>query len=154
MNHKDFKNFQSIEIERSVQQEDSQVKLINLFILKKKQFIIMNKESMLYRTHEIKSHLLKKLKDPIECLFFHIRDANFPKFKEILEKYKISPECQDNEENTFLNLSVQCNSDAITKYLLNIGAEVNTLNVIYFYNTFRQNKIHHYIMHLYIKISK
>lgn len=89
----------------------------------------MNKESMLFRTHEIKSELIEKLNDPIECLFFHIRDANFPKFKEILEKYKISCECQNEDEDTFLNLSVKCNSDNITEYLLNIGAEVNTQNV-------------------------
>jgi ankyrin repeat protein len=89
----------------------------------------MNKESMLFRTHEIKSNLLTKLNDPVECLFFHIKDNNYQKFKEILEKYKISVDSMDSDGNTFLNLAVQCNSSNIAEYLLNLGAEVNTQNV-------------------------
>lgn len=90
----------------------------------------MNKESMLFRTHEIKSNLLTtKCTNPVESLIFYIKDNNYQKFKEIAEKYKSNPESKDAEGNTLLNLAVQCHSFPITNYLLEIGAEVNTQNV-------------------------
>jgi hypothetical protein len=89
----------------------------------------MNKESMLFRTHEIKSHILRQMNDPVQSLFFYVKDDNFPKFKEISEKYKIPYEHRDNEGNTYLNLAVQCNSYHIVDYLINNGADVNTQNV-------------------------
>jgi ankyrin repeat protein len=85
---------------------------------------------MLFRTYEIKSDLLAKLNDPVECLFFHIKDNNYQKFKEILEKYKIPIDCKDPDGNTLLNLAVQCNAVKIADYLLSAGAEVNTQNVL------------------------
>lgn len=94
----------------------------------------MNKESMLFRTHEIKSNILKKSEnDPKQALFFYIKDDNFQKFKEIIEKKKFSVEERDEEGNTLLNLAVQCNSLQIVDYMINIGADVNTQNVIFYY---------------------
>jgi hypothetical protein len=101
----------------------------------------MNKESMLFRTHEIKSQILSKLNSPVDSLFFHIKDDNFQKFKEIMEKYKISPEKKDPDGNTFINLAVQCNSYDIVEYLLNINAEVNTQNVTLLISLFYIEKI-------------
>lgn len=89
----------------------------------------MNKESMIFRTHEIKARLLRKISNPIDSLFFYIKEDNFQKFKEIIEKYRIYTEAKDTEGNTFLNIAVQCNSLEITEYLLKRGAEVNTANV-------------------------
>lgn len=85
---------------------------------------------MIYKTYEIKSQLINdKYNEPLEMLFFYIKDDNFPKFKEILEKYKINLENKDNEGNSLLNLAVQCKSFEITKFLIDIGSEVNTQNV-------------------------
>jgi hypothetical protein len=93
----------------------------------------MNKESMLFRTHEIKSKILKKSQnDPTLSLFFFIKDDNFQKFKEVLEKKKINLEEVDDEGNTLLNLATQCNSFNIANYLINSGANVNTQNVKYY----------------------
>jgi ankyrin repeat protein len=90
----------------------------------------MNKESMLFRTHEIKSQILKQnAQDPIQNLFFYIKDDNFQKFKEILDKKKLPLEEVDEEGNTLLNLAVQCNSYNIVNFLINNGANVNTQNV-------------------------
>ncbi len=92
----------------------------------------MNKESMLFRTHEIKSKILKQnAQDPIQNLFFYIKDDNFQKFKEIMEKKKIIIDEVDEDGNTLLNLAVQCNSLNIVNYLITNGANVNTQNVKY-----------------------
>ena len=90
----------------------------------------MNKESMLFRTHEIKSKILmSNVHDPKQSLFFYIKDDNFQKFKEVIEKKKISLEEADDEGNTLLSIAVQCNSFNITNFLINSGANVNTQNV-------------------------
>lgn len=92
----------------------------------------MNKESMLFRTHEIKSDLIiNKFSNPMQSLFFYIKDDDFQQFKEIMEKYCIHTECIDPEGNTLLNLAVQCSSYTIINYLLNKGAQVNVYNVNY-----------------------
>jgi ankyrin repeat protein len=97
----------------------------------------MNKESMLFRTHEIKSRILKKSQhDPKQSLFFFIKDDNFQKFKEVLEKKKLNLEETDDEGNTLLNVAVQCNSYSIANYLINNGANVNTQNVRKYFNLF------------------
>jgi hypothetical protein len=94
----------------------------------------MNKEAMVFRTHEIKSYLLNNNTKPEDSLFFYIKDNNFHKFKEIFERYKLSPEIIDSKGNTLLSLAVQCNCYSIVDYLLNKGAMVNVQNVkIYFY---------------------
>jgi hypothetical protein len=91
---------------------------------------MMNKESMLFRTNQIKSNILKMNEhDPKQALFFYIKDEHFQNFKEIMEKKKFSPEERDEDGNTFLNLAVQCNSLTIVDYLINLGADVNTQNV-------------------------
>ncbi len=93
----------------------------------------MNKESMLFRTHEIKSNILKKNEsDPKQALFFYIKDDNFQKFKEIMEKKKFSTEERDDDGNTLLNLAVQCDSIDIVDYMINLAADVNTQNVFVF----------------------
>ena len=90
----------------------------------------MNRESMLFRTHEIKSEFIKKnAKDPKVSLFFHIKDDNFHKFIEIFNKYKIPIETCDEEGNSLFNLAVQCNSFNIIEFLISRGADVNTQNV-------------------------
>jgi hypothetical protein len=91
----------------------------------------MNKESMLFRTHEIKSKLIQLNNgDPKLSLFFYIKDGNFAKFREIMGDKKSWIEEKDFEGNTLLNLAVQCNCDKIVDYLISIGANVNTQNVI------------------------
>ena len=100
------------------------------FFIQRKHTKLMNKESMLFRTHEIKSKILKKSQnDATLSLFFFIKDDNFQKFKEVLEKKKINLEEIDEEGNTLLNVAVQCNSFNIANYLINTGANVNTQNV-------------------------
>jgi ankyrin repeat protein len=84
---------------------------------------------MMNRTHEIKSNLLNNLKNPWESLLFYLKDDNFVKFKEIIEKHKTLIEEKDELGNTILNLAAQFNSPEIFKFLIEIGADVNTQNV-------------------------
>lgn len=90
----------------------------------------MNKESMIFRTNEIKSNIISSYNnDPIKNIIFYIKDNDFNNFQELVEKYKISTEITDDNKNTLLNIAVQCNSVDIIKHLLYLDAEVNTQNV-------------------------
>jgi ankyrin repeat protein len=82
-----------------------------------------------YRTHEIKSNILKFIKDPREQLIYVIKDLNFRKFKEIFGRNKINKEARDSHGNSLLNLAVQSNSYDIALFLINQGADVNSQNV-------------------------
>ena len=86
---------------------------------------------MMNRTNEIKCDLLNKLKNPWESLLFYLKDDNFAKFKEIIEKHKSLIEEKNEFGNTLLNLAAQFNSSEILKFLVEIGADVNTKNVNY-----------------------
>jgi hypothetical protein len=91
----------------------------------------MNKENTLYRTHNIKTNILKILKTPIELLCFHIRDGNLHNFKDTFERNKIGLNLQDKFSNSLLNTAVQCNNYEVASYLVNSGANVNLQNVNY-----------------------
>jgi len=82
------------------------------------------------RTQEIKSKMINELKNPFESLLFYMKDDHFSKFKEIFEKNKLLLEETDNQGNTLLNLASQNNSKDICIFLIEIGADVNTQNVI------------------------
>jgi len=89
----------------------------------------MTKENTLFRTNEIKLRILKVFENPIQVLWFFIKDGNFQKFKEIFEKNKIYCEIRDEDSNSLLNLAVQSNNYEIAEYLISIGADVNSQNV-------------------------
>ncbi len=90
---------------------------------------MLNKECMMNRTHEIKSNLVNRLKNPMESLKFYMKDDNFAKFKEILGKNKSMIEQKDGHGNTLLNLAAQYNSPDVASFLIETGADVNTQNV-------------------------
>ena len=87
-----------------------------------------DKESMMYKTHEIKSEMLKGCHSIKESLFFYIKDSNYQTFVELFSKFKLDTEEKDKEGNTFLNLAVQCDCEDIVNYLISKGANVNTQN--------------------------
>lgn len=87
-----------------------------------------DKESMMYKTHEIKSEMLKGCNSIKESLFFYIKDSNYQTFVELFSKFKLDTEEKDKEGNTFLNLAVQCDCEDIVNYLISKGANVNTQN--------------------------
>lgn len=89
---------------------------------------IFNKETMMYKTHEIKSEMLKECSNVKDSLFFYIKDGNYQNFIELFTKFKINPENKDKNGNTYLNLAVQCDNETIVLYLLGKGANVNTQN--------------------------
>lgn len=88
----------------------------------------MSKESLVFRTQEIKIKMKKKLETVEEILFFLIKENNFKEFKDIIEKYRVSVESKDKKGNSFLLLSVQCGFIDFTKYLLEKGANINSQN--------------------------
>ena len=88
---------------------------------------IVNNLQMISKVSYLKMKMLQNL-ELSETLFFHIKDRNYPIFKQLFEKYKMNPDTIDSNGNSFLSLAVQSNSFQIVNYLLNIGATVNTKN--------------------------
>jgi ankyrin repeat protein len=84
---------------------------------------------MIFHTHELKSKILTAFKDPHDSLAFFIKDDNFHKFIENLMRFDFNLEYRDQNGNTLLNLAIQCDSNKIAQYLLELGADVNTQNV-------------------------
>ena len=89
---------------------------------------IFNKESMMYKTHKLKTQMFKKCKNINDLLFLFIKDGNFQTFKEKFNKFKINPENKDKNGNSYLNLAVQCDCKKIVDFLLSSGADVNSQN--------------------------
>jgi hypothetical protein len=89
----------------------------------------MSKENTVFKTMEIKSYLLRKAKNELHKLWFYIKDGNFNKFKCLVNKQLGLIESTDSQDNTLLNIAVQCNNFEITEHLLNLGAKINTQNV-------------------------
>jgi ankyrin repeat protein len=89
----------------------------------------MTKESLLSRTYEIKTNILESIKTPAQLLSYYLKDRNIQKFKEYFEKHKINVDTVDNEQNSLLNIAVQCNNSEVVSYLLDLGANVNLQNV-------------------------
>jgi ankyrin repeat protein len=90
----------------------------------------MSKENTLFKTLEIKSDLLRGfLHDKFKKLCFYIKDNNFNKFQQVITKNAGLLEKIDSDDNTLLNLAVQCNNFKIAELLISQGAKVNTQNV-------------------------
>ena len=87
----------------------------------------VNNLQMISRVTDVKIKMLKKLALS-ETICFHIKDRNYPQFKQLFEKYKLNPDIVDSDGNSLLSLAVQSNSFQIVNYLLNVGATVNTEN--------------------------
>jgi hypothetical protein len=121
----------NINMENNADENNKNKQEMSLVQLQKtSQIKSMNKESVLYRTNEIKSEILKnKINNPHEALFFFIKDNNFQNFQEIFYKFKGNTELVDSDNNSLLNKAVQCNSYEIVKYLLSMDASVNSQNV-------------------------
>jgi hypothetical protein len=90
----------------------------------------MTKESLQYRTEEIKIELKKSLKTIEEILFFLIKENNIREFKNILEKFQVNINSTDKDKNTFLIFAVQCGSFDLALYLIEKGAKINEQNKI------------------------
>lgn len=88
----------------------------------------LTKESLIYRTQELKMKMKKQLHTVEEILFFLIKENNFKEFKEILETYRVTPESRDKHGNTFLIFSVECGFIEFVNYLLFKGADINAKN--------------------------
>jgi hypothetical protein len=78
---------------------------------------------------ELKSYQLRKAKNELYRLWVYIKDDNFNKFKCLINKHLDLIESADTNDNSLLNIAVQCNNYPITEYLINLGAKINTQNV-------------------------
>jgi ankyrin repeat protein len=85
----------------------------------------MNRESVIYRTHEIKSEIIKSCGDIMDVMTFYIQDKNLQKFKEIFEKSSPHVDQKDNNEDSLLIIAVKSNCCEIVEFLLNNQADVN-----------------------------
>ena len=88
----------------------------------------MSKEHLIFRTEEIKIDLKKQLKTIEEILFFLIRENNFREFKEILERYHVSLESRNENNDTFLIYATQCGYEEFIQFLIQKGANLDAQN--------------------------
>lgn len=87
----------------------------------------INKESMISKTYQIQSDMIKSL-STAQKLMFYIKTNNLRRFKEIYYKEEKKLEEKDEHGNSLLNLAVQCNATEIALFLVDEGANVNTEN--------------------------
>lgn len=88
----------------------------------------MSKESLVFRTQEIKLKMKKELTNVEQILFFLIQENNLREFKDIIDKYRVSTESRDKDGNTFLLFSVECGFIDFVKFLLQKGANIDAQN--------------------------
>ncbi len=89
---------------------------------------VFNRESMMYETHKIKSELIKGANTFIEILFLYIKDGNYQNFQDMFLKFNPGIEERDENQNSFLNIAVQCGCKEIILFLLEKGANTNSQN--------------------------
>ena len=89
----------------------------------------MSKESLVYRTQEIKLKMKKDLQNIEEILFFLIKENNFREFKDISDKYRVNTESRDKDGNTFLIFAVECGFIDFVKWLVQKGANIDAQNL-------------------------
>jgi hypothetical protein len=89
---------------------------------------VFNRESMMYETHKIKSELIKGANTFIEILFLYIKDGNYQNFQDMFQKFNPGIEERDENQNSFLNIAVQCGCKEIILFLLEKGANTNSQN--------------------------
>jgi ankyrin repeat protein len=85
----------------------------------------MDRESVIYRTHEIKGEIIKSYNNIFSVMTFHIQDGNLQKFREVFEKTNPHIDHKDSNEDSLLIIAVKSNSFEIVDFLLNNQADVN-----------------------------
>jgi hypothetical protein len=109
---------------------------------------LMNRESVIYRTHEIKSEIVKSCNNNFfGVLTFHIQDKNLHKFKEVFEKGNIDVDQTDNNEDSLLIIAVKSNCYEIVEYLLCNQADVNVSD------RNRDTPLHHALRNKYFTVA-
>ena len=88
----------------------------------------MTKESLIFRTEEIKIQLKENLNTIEEILFFLIKENNFREFQDIQERFQVSLESKNETEDTFLIYASKCEKEDFVKFLIEKGAFINAQN--------------------------
>ena len=88
----------------------------------------MTKESLIFRTEEIKIKLKENLNTIEEILFFLIKENNFREFQDIQERFQVSLESKNETEDTFLIYASKCEKEDFVKFLIEKGAFINAQN--------------------------
>jgi ankyrin repeat protein len=107
----------------------------------------MIRESVIYRTNELKSKIIKTCEDILDVLKFYIQDNYLQKFKEVFDKSHINIDQTDNNQETLLIIAVKANRSEFVEYLLQNHADVNMQD-----NEFN-TALHHALKNKYFKIS-
>ena len=90
--------------------------------------ILLQKETVLLRTHEIKNEIINNFNSIEESLIFHTKDGNYHNFLELMTKYKITEDIRDDKGNTLLILATHSNCMEIIEYLVSRGFDINGYN--------------------------
>jgi ankyrin repeat protein len=107
----------------------------------------MNRESVIYRTHEIKSEIIKSCQDILDVLKFYIQDNYLQKFKEVFEKSNINIDQKDGNQDTLLIIAVKSNRYEFVEYLLTNQADVNIQDSEF------NSALHHALRNKFFRIS-
>jgi ankyrin repeat protein len=91
----------------------------------------MKKESIVYHSQEILTEKIRNQGNVMNKLVYYTKDHDYHKFDETLRKHLFNPETRNDEGMTLLSIAVQCGSHDIIKYLIEMGAELNTQDVIF-----------------------
>ena len=89
---------------------------------------IMFKNMIDYRTDEIKAKMKKKIKSPVEMLFYHIKEHDFDEFCDLFERKQIDLNARNQDKDSFLTYAVKCRAINFVSYLLKRGINVNLEN--------------------------
>jgi ankyrin repeat protein len=107
----------------------------------------MNRESVVYRTFEIKSEIIKSCIDVIGVLKFYIQDNYLQKFIEVFEKSNIYIDLKDSNGDTLLIIAVKSHRYEFIEFLLKYDANVNVQD------SDLNTPLHHALKNNYFKIA-
>lgn len=126
------KNIKKPKLLGSHGKEMTKISTINKFRKNKSDYKwagVMTKAAFLLKTFDIKTSASQAFTSVKDEAFFYIKDSNFHRFKEVVDKKHLNLETEDSEGNTMLNVAVLSNNFQIASYLLELGANVNSSNV-------------------------
>jgi ankyrin repeat protein len=107
----------------------------------------MDRESVIYRTNELKSQSIKSCKDVISVMKFYIKDREFIKFKKLFEYSNFHVDQRDINQDTLLIMAVKSNCIEIVEYLLLKEANINLSD------RFSNTPLHYALKYKHFKIA-
>ena len=107
----------------------------------------MDRENVIYRTHEIKSKSIKSCTNVMTVMKFYIKDRDLINFKKLFEYSNFHVDQCDINQETLLIMAVKSNCYEIVEYLLLKEANLNLSD------RFSNTPLHYALKHKHFKIA-